>query len=235
MPLVSFENVTLGYEGVPVITGLNFEINRGDYLCVVGQNGSGKSTMMKALLGLMSPMSGKINRNTAKNAVGYLSQQQPNQADFPASVREVVLSGCQNRNGFMPFYRKEDKELAASQMEQMHISHLATKSFRELSGGQKQRVLLARSLCAAKELLLLDEPVAGLDPMVTKELYDLVENINRERKVTVVMVSHDLKDSLHAASHVLHLDHHMQYFGPVSRYDGKIMEEVRGYDNGDRD
>ena len=218
MSLVKFENVTRGYEGRPVVTGLDFAIEKGDYVCVIGQNGSGKSTMMKSLLGFISPMSGKITKNIPKNAVGYMPQQQPSQADFPASVWEVVLSGCQGRRAFAPFYSRDDRELAKNHMELMNITHLAEQSFRELSGGQKQRVLLARTLCAATEMILLDEPTAGLDPIVTKELYELVQRINREKKMTVVMISHDLTSALESASHILHLDHRMLYFGSAAAY-----------------
>ncbi len=228
MSLISFENITLGYEGKPVIEGLNFVVNKGDYVCVLGQNGSGKSTMMKALLGFLTPMSGKIVKNIRKNAIGYLPQQQPSQADFPASVKEVVLSGCQGKRIFAPFYTKADKALAARNMELMNITHLASHSFKELSGGQKQRVLLARSLCAAEDLILLDEPAAGLDPSVTAELYELVKQINRQG-MTVIMISHDLAQSMNSASHILHLGRTMLYYGPVSEYQREdILRKERG-------
>ena len=230
-PLVGFENVTLGYEGQPVITGLQFTVNRGDYICVLGQNGSGKSTTMKALLGFLSPMSGKIEKNIRKNAIGYLPQQQPAQADFPASVWEVVLSGCQGRHRFSPFYTSEDRALAEKNMALMNITHLSSRSFRELSGGQKQRALLARTLCAAEDMILLDEPAAGLDPEVTKELYELVEHINRKEGMTVVMISHDLSHALDSATHVLHLDHCMLYFGPTDEYDRCTVMERQGDKN----
>ncbi len=219
MSLLSFENVTLGYEGRAVISELNFTVEKGDFVCILGQNGSGKTTTMKALLGLMDPISGKIRRDFPKNAMGYLPQQQPSQKDFPASVREVVLSGCQGRRAFMPFYSKEDRANAEENMEKMNIRDIASCSFKELSGGQKQRVLLARSLCAAKELLLLDEPTTGLDHEVTEELYELVRKINREQGITVMMISHDPSRSLEIASHILHLDHRMLYFGRASDYD----------------
>ena len=226
MALVRFDNVTLGYEGQPVITGLDFAVEKGDYICVLGQNGSGKSTMMKALLGFLSPMSGKVEKNLPPNAIGYLPQQQPGQADFPASVWEVVLSGCQGKRAFSPFYTKSDKTLAKKTMELMNIVHLSSHSFRDLSGGQKQRVLLARTLCAATELILLDEPTAGLDPEVTAELYELVRHINREKGMTVVMISHDISCAMQSASHILHLDHRMLYFGPIKDYDrGTVLRK----------
>ena len=230
MSLIQFENVVLGYEGKAVIAGLSFEVCQGDYLCVLGQNGSGKSTMMKSLLGLLQPISGQIHKNVRKNGIGYLPQQQPTQADFPASVREVVLSGCQGKHPYMPFYTKEDKHLAKEKMELMNITHLEGKSFRELSGGQKQRVLLARTLCAADELILLDEPTAGLDPVVTEDLYELINRINKERGVTVIMISHDPAAAKRYASHILHLGQQMLYFGKTEDYDraAVIGRELNG-------
>ena len=219
MSLLTFENVTLGYEGRAVISELNFTVEKGDFVCILGQNGSGKTTTMKALLGLLDPLSGRIEKNFPKNAMGYLPQQQPSQKDFPASVREVVLSGCQGRRSFIPFYTKDDKAIAEENMERMNIRDIASCSFRELSGGQKQRVLLARSLCAARELLLLDEPTTGLDYEVTEELYELVREINREQDITVMMISHDPGRCVNIASHILHLDHRMLYFGKSCDYD----------------
>ena len=180
MALLKCENVTLGYETGIVIENLNFEVGEGNYLCIVGENGSGKSTLMKSLLGLLSPVSGKIEFGDGlkKNEIGYLPQQTQVQRDFPASVREIVLSGCQGRMGIRPFYNKEDKALAAENMERMQITEFADRCYRELSGGQQQRVLLARALCSTRKILLLDEPVAGLDPKVTANMYELVEELN---------------------------------------------------------
>ena len=216
--LLEVQNVTLGYEGNAVVSGLDFVVNKGDYLCILGQNGSGKTTLMKAMLGFLQPMDGKILRHMPPNAIGYLPQQQQGQQDFPASVWEVVLSGCQSGRRFLPFYSRSERELAQKNMELMNISHLASHSFRVLSGGQRQRVLLARSLCAAKQMLLLDEPVTGLDPEVTEELYSLVSKINREQNMTVVMISHDVAKASEYASHILHLDHRMLYFGSAAAY-----------------
>ena len=229
MSLIRFENVTLGYDGQPVIRNLNFEVNKGDYLCVLGQNGSGKSTMMKALLGFISPMSGKIKKDSKlKNAIGYLPQQQPSQTDFPASVREVVLSGCQSKKGFIPFYNKKDKALVEEKMRLMGIAELADRSFRELSGGQKQRTLLARALCAADDLLLLDEPVAALDPVATEELYEIIRELNGSG-MTIIMISHDPDRAMLEASHILHLGQEMLYFGRVENYDRQqVLNKERG-------
>lgn len=224
MELIRFEKVALGYEGQTVVKGLNFEVNKGDYLCILGQNGSGKSTVMKAILGLVSPVEGRILRaKELKNSIGYLLQQQLTQADFPASVREVVLSGCLGRKKAFCFFTGKDKALAEEKMRKMEILDLADRCYRELSGGQKQRVLLARSMCAAKEMMLLDEPVTGLDPTATEEFYATVKQLHREG-LTVVMISHDPEKALSSATHVLHLGQSMLYFGKTDGYDrGQIL------------
>ena len=160
------KNASLGYEDGTVAENLNFTINKGDYLCILGENGSGKSTLIKAILGLKPQISGELNwcGDVKKNEVGYLPQQTVVQKDFPASVREIVRSGCLAKCGLRPFYSKEEKELAENTMKQLEIDKLAKRCYRELSGGQQQRVLLARALCATRKMLLLDEPVTGLDP-----------------------------------------------------------------------
>lgn len=212
------ENLTLGYEGHAVLSNLNFSVNTGDYLCVVGENGAGKSTLMKTLLGLLKPLGGSIRwgEDLQASQIGYLPQQTAVQKDFPATVMEIVLSGCQGRVGRRPFYGKEEKALAKANMEKMGIVPLARRCYRELSGGQQQRVLLARALCATQKLLLLDEPVAGLDPRVTAEMYDLIKGLNREG-VTIIMISHDLEAALRYASHVLHVGHEF-FFGTAETY-----------------
>lgn len=219
MALIKCTDVALGYEGKPVVSELNFELCKGDYLCIVGENGSGKSTLMKALLGHKNILKGKIEFGDGlqKSEIGYLPQQTEVQKDFPASVREIVLSGCLNSSGFHPFYTKAQRELAAANMERLGITGLAGRCYRELSGGQQQRVLLARALCAAKKLLVLDEPVAGLDPVVTQSLYKLIKEVN-DSGMTVVMVSHDLGAALTYASHILHISHTPLFFGTKDEY-----------------
>jgi len=219
MALINISNVSLGYEGKPIVSGLNFSVNKGDYLCIVGENGSGKSTLMKTLLGQKQPISGKIEFSDGlKQAeIGYLPQQTDVQKDFPASVKEIVLSGCLNGCGLRPFYSKEQKKTAYENMEKLGISELSGKCYRELSGGQQQRVLLARALCATKKLILLDEPVAGLDPVVTQNLYKIVKEINDEG-ITVVMVSHDMESALKYSSHILHICHMPLFFGKKEDY-----------------
>lgn len=221
MSLISCENLSFAYEGVTVLHDLNFTVERGDYLCIVGENGAGKSTLMKGLLNLKKPSAGTLTTGDGlrPDRIGYLPQQTPVQRDFPASVNEVVLSGCLPGLGLFPFYRKQDREKALRNMEALEIADLKNRSYRELSGGQQQRVLLARALCATGELLLLDEPVAGLDPLVTAGMYGLIRKINKEMGITVIMVSHDLKAATRYASHILHLGEDRQlFFGKTESY-----------------
>ncbi len=220
MALLTVCGASLGYEGRIVVEKLNFSVNRGDYLCVVGENGSGKSTLVHTLLGLMKPLSGTIETGDGLRAdeIGYLPQQTAVQKDFPASVREIVLSGCLNRCGLRPFYNREERRLAADNMERLGIGDLARRCYRELSGGQQQRVLLSRALCAARALLLLDEPASGLDPVATEDLYALVEKLNREDGMTVVMVSHDIAAAVKYADRILHLGREPLFFGQTKDY-----------------
>ena len=188
-----------------IVQNMNFSVNTGEYLCVIGENGAGKSTFMKTLLGLQPPIQGEIlfGDNLKQNEIGYLPQQTEVQKDFPASVREIVLSGCQNQLGLRPFYNRKEKSYAEAILNKLQITDLAEQCYRELSGGQKQRVLLARALCATKKMLLLDEPVAGLDPKAAKEMYYLIQKINREENITVIMISHDIQIAVNYASHVM--------------------------------
>lgn len=220
MPLIKCENVSIGYEGQTVVKDLNFAIEKGDYLCIVGENGSGKSTLVKSLLGLKNVEKGRITYGDGlkQNEIGYLPQQTDAQKDFPASVYEVVLSGRLNSRGFHPFYTTADRKQALEKMDLLGIRDLERQCFRDLSGGQKQRVLLARALCATKSLLLLDEPVTGLDPIVTGEFYDLIRRINRESGIAVVMVSHDIESAVKDATHILHLQETALFFGTTEDY-----------------
>ena len=218
MAYITVKDLKVGYDGECVAEGINFEVNKNDYLCIVGENGSGKSTLMKTLLHLTEPMGGEIliGDGLSKNEIGYLPQQTVVQKDFPASVREIVISGCQGRCGLRPFYKKEEKELAEENMRQMGITELADRCYRDLSGGQQQRVLLARALCATRKVLLLDEPVSGLDPKVTKEMYDLIKKLN-EDGVTIIMISHDILTVVEYATHILHMGNEI-YFGTKENY-----------------
>ena len=219
MAQLTCQNLCVGYDGKPVLQDLSFQVFAGDYLCVVGENGSGKSTLMKTILGLQSPISGRIltGDGLRKNEIGYLPQQTMVQKDFPASVREIVLSGCQGRCDSRPFYNKAEKQLALDAMDKMQITKLARRCYRELSGGQQQRVLLVRALCATQKMLLLDEPVSGLDPKVTAEMYALIEKLNCEDGITVIMISHDIAAAVQYASHILHIGDTV-FFGTKDAY-----------------
>lgn len=228
------KELALGYEGKVVAQHINFSVEKGDYLCIVGENGSGKTTLMKTLLNLMKPLSGEItfHEKMTHRMLGYLPQQTQIQKDFPASVKEVVLSGCLNRGGLRPFYSKAEKEEAFRNMEKMGILPLQNRCYRELSGGQQQRVLLARALSATGEMLLLDEPVSGLDPKVTQELYELIARLNREDGITVIMVSHDISAAVHYASKILHISREPLFFGRTEDYlstpVGKAFSQLGG-------
>ena len=213
MAEISCKDLSLGYDGVAVLKGLSFDVSAGDFLSVVGENGSGKSTLMKTLLGLIKPLGGTIafGDGLKQNEIGYLPQQTVVQRDFPASVWEVVLSGRLSQMGARPFYSKEDRAAAAENIEKMELCGLEKRSYRELSGGQQQRVLLARALCAAKKLLLLDEPVSGLDPNVTAGMYSLIEKLNKDG-ITIIMISHDISAAVKYSSHILHVGH-IIFFG----------------------
>ena len=218
--VITCQNISLGYENMTVLENVSFALEEGDYLCVVGENGAGKSTLIKCLAGLKKPTEGEIvfSSGISRSDVGYLPQQTAIQRDFPASVREVVMSGCLNHSRLIPFYTKADRERAARHMEELGITELADRSYRELSGGQQQRVLLARALCASEKLLILDEPVTGLDPIVTAEIYEIIKEVNQKYRMTIIMVSHDVKTAVRNANKILHLKHTALFFGSTEEY-----------------
>jgi zinc transport system ATP-binding protein len=204
MAQLKCENLTLGYNSNTVLENVSFSVEKGDYLCIIGENGSGKTTLMKTILRLQKPLAGQISTGDGvlPDEIGYLPQQTQVQRDFPASVWEIVLSGCQSRCGKRPFYNKEEKNLAVEAMKRMEIEDLAKRCYRELSGGQQQRVLLARALCAAQKMLLLDEPVSGLDPSVTQEMYELIEQLHKDG-ITIMMITHDVDAAKKYATKIL--------------------------------
>jgi len=218
MSLITIQNLTLGYSSHIIVENLNFSVNVGDYLCIVGENGSGKTTLMKTLLHLQEPISGQIlmGNGLKSKDIGYLPQQTVVQKDFPASVREIVLSGCQGRCGLRPFYNEKEKNLAEENMERLGIRALASRCYRELSGGQQQRVLLARALCASSKVMFLDEPVTGLDPKVSVEMYSLIKDLNHNG-LTIIMITHDISTVIGYASHILHIGK-STFFGTKDEY-----------------
>lgn len=219
MPLIDCKEISVAYENRCIISKLTFSVNEGDYICVVGENGSGKSTLIKTILSLKETFKGEIvlGNGLEKNEIGYLPQQTNIQRDFPASVWEIVLSGCMNKRKITPFYSTQDKLLAEKNIMRLGIVDLKKRAYNELSGGQQQRVLLARALCATSKLLILDEPVSGLDPNVTQDMYQLIQSINNDG-ITIVMVSHDIRGSMKYASHILHLSNDGDFFGTVQEY-----------------
>ena len=221
--LIEVNNLSAGYDGVKAFAGVTFTLEEGSALAVVGENGSGKSTLISCLLGLKKPDSGTIDiKDLDRRDIGALMQNAAPRRDFPASVREVVLSGLINHGGAVRFYSKADKETAEKAMERLNISDLASRSFSELSGGQRQRALIARAICAAKRLLILDEPLAGLDPLIQSEFYSLIDDINAEG-MTVVMVSHDVALACAHADHILHISGSGSFFGPAEDYKKTLM------------
>ena len=220
MAILTAKELSFAYDGKTVLEGVSFSLSAGDYLCVVGENGSGKSTLIKGLLGLKAPEHGSIvfGEGLKPTEIGYLPQQTQLQRDFPASVEEVVLSGCLNSLGRRLHYGPAERERARSNMERMGIDDLAKRSYQDLSGGQQQRVLLARALCATKKLLLLDEPVTGLDPIATQEMYNFIKLVNLCDNITVIMVSHDIHEAVRYATHILHLGQRQLFFGTAAAY-----------------
>ncbi len=232
MALISCKNLTIGFEDRILYRDLSFDINEGDYLFVIGENGAGKTTLMKTLLGLKKLLGGEIQVSDGLKLtdIGYLPQQTAVQRDFPASVLEIVISGFAGKNGIRPFYSAKQRKTALENIDKLGISDIRNKCYRELSGGQQQRVLLARTLCAASKVLLLDEPVAGLDPYVTEEFYELIRKLNQEG-ITIIMISHDIPAARKYATHVLHITDEPsfmtkdQYFSKGYGADFAILKE----------
>ena len=229
MSQLTCTSLSLGYEGKEILSNLSFSVEAGDYVCILGENGSGKTTLMRTILGLHKPMKGSISTGDGLNRreIGYLPQQNSIQRDFPATVREIVISGFQGQCGFRPFYTREQKRRADENIELMGISHLKNRCYRELSGGQQQRVLLARALCATRKMLFLDEPVAGLDPKVTQEMYALIKKLNKELGITIIMISHDIRAAIQFSNKILHIGSEI-FFGSRDEYIKRTASEWEG-------
>ena len=219
MSAVSVSDVTLSYDNLTVAEHVSFDVEFGDYVCIVGENGTGKSTLLKTIVGIHQPKSGHIlfDCDIRNGDIGYLPQQTVVRDDFPASVGEIVLSGCLGLLGKRPFFGAEERRIADKNMDLLGISDLKKTSFRELSGGQRQRVLLAKALCCARKILVLDEPVTGLDPLVTADMYSILRLINGEG-VTIIMVSHEIGEAVKQASKILHLKHGVEFYGKTEDY-----------------
>ena len=218
--LLKCEHVDFGYENQDAVIDVSLEVSTGDYICIVGENGSGKSTLMKGILGLLKPTEGKIeiSEELKKAGIGYLPQQTAAQKDFPATVFEVVISGCLGKRGNRPFYSPKEKQTALSNLERLGIADLKKSCFRDLSGGQKQRALIARALCATDKLLILDEPITGLDPSAIQDFYNIIRKLNREEQVAILMVSHDMANIVRQAGKILHLKREVLFYGTTKEY-----------------
>lgn len=229
MSQLECKNITIGYEKEIVVSDVSFSVEKGEYISIVGENGTGKSSILKGILGLIPVKSGEIEfeDRLLKSHIGYLSQQNPMQKEFPASVYEVVLSGCQNSKGISPFYSKKSKDTARKNIIRLGMEEYIKKSFADLSGGQKQRVLLARALCATERMILLDEPVTGLDPIAIRDMYTLIRKLNREFNITIIMVTHDIEKALEYSDRILHLSKEDYFFGNVEEYrSSKYFKEL---------
>lgn len=220
MTILSCDNMTIGYEDQTVLSDLTFQIKEGDYISILGENGSGKSTLIKTILGLTPPLSGNVQfkEGLSHKSIGYLPQQSSAQRDFPASVLEIVLSGFLGKKGWHPFYTRQEKAMALSYLKEMKIEELKDNTYRNLSGGQQQRVLLARALCSADQLLVLDEPVTGLDPSAQTELYQMIEHLNKHHKMTILMISHDIPGAMKYSNRILHLEEKGYFYGSIQEY-----------------
>lgn len=231
MSLISVRNLTIHYERHIAIENVSFEVEQGDYICIVGTNGSGKSSLIKGLLGLKKLKTGEIvfEMGLKQSQIGYLSQQALIQKDFPINVFEVVVSGCLNRQSKNPFYTKKQKQRAISMMQKLSIVEFKNKSFKELSIGQQQRVLLARAFCSAEKVLVLDEPVTGLDPIITSEFYKLINELNQAEKVTIIMISHNVNDAIKYSNKILHLNKKCLFFGSPEEYvNSEVSQDFKG-------
>ncbi|MGN0397028.1 MAG: metal ABC transporter ATP-binding protein [Candidatus Fimimorpha sp.] len=231
MDIIRCNDVSFGYENHTAVDRVSFLLKQGDFLCIVGKNGSGKSTLLKGILGFLKPMGGELefSKEVKEHGIGYLPQQTAAQKNFPATVMEVVLSGCLKQRGYRPFYSKKEKEIALYNLERIGMVSRKNRCYCDLSGGQQQRVLIARALCATKDILLLDEPTTGLDPKATMELYHVLEHLNKEEHVTIIMVSHDVQNSISHATHILHMRRQMKFFGTVQEYkQSEIGKEFLG-------
>lgn len=218
-PYITCKNVSFSYDGKTAVKNVSFTLNKGDYLCILGENGTGKSTIIKGLLGLIGTNYGSIEYSDVKRTeIGYLPQIAEIPKNFPASVFEAVLHGRCDKLGLLPFFTAADKKIAMDNMKLLGIEKLKNKGFSTLSGGQKQRVLLARALCATEKILFLDEPVSGLDPIVTSEMYQIISDINKKNKISIIMISHDTKTAAEYATHILHLKKEPLFFGTSEDY-----------------
>lgn len=226
MELIELKNLTLGYNNTKVIKKISIKIEENDFLCIVGPNGSGKSTLVKGILGLIKPLEGKvIYKGLKQNFIGYMPQETKVDQNFPASVYEIVLSGTLNRLGLKSKYTEREKQLATENLKILKIEHLKDKNFSSLSGGQRQKVLLARSLCASSKLLILDEPSNNLDTKSKKELYEIIKKLNKEKNMTIIMITHDLDHGNLIGNKILSLREDEIFYGTAEEFVRRVHHE----------
>ena len=226
--MIKVEGLTIGYDNQIILKDLNLHIKEGEYVCIIGENGSGKSTLLKTIIGLNKPLAGKITLDD-KTSIGYVPQALQIQQDFPATVNEIIMSGCLKKMKWRPFYTKKERELAYKNMKLLKITSLKNKLISELSGGQQQRVLIARALCATSKVLFLDEPFTALDGYGALKLYGILKKLNKEEHVTIVMISHDIDMALRHANHVIHIDQTIVFDGPKEEYlESNLIKNIKG-------
>ena len=219
MVLLEVENISVSYSNHTALENISFKIEEGEYVCLVGENGSGKSTLVKAIVGLLKPDNGKINLNISLDEVSYLSQTNLKDLNFPATAKEIIMSGVQ-KHGKLPFYTKEDKENYKKIIKDLKIEDIQYRRIGDLSGGQKQRVLIARALIRRPKLLILDEPTTGLDYNITKELYKILEEQNKEKNTTIIMATHDLDEIENVKPRIICLARKLKYDGNIEGWKG---------------
>lgn len=223
MNLIESHGLRIGYDATTDMACPDFAIGPEDFLCVMGPNGSGKSALVKTLAGLMPPRAGELvmSDGLQDGGIGYLPQRTPLQDDFPATVREIVRTGCQSLRGLRPFFSCAEKDMAERALIRFGLADLAHRPYRSLSGGQRRRALLARALCVPRRLLLLDEPTAGLDEQAVETLYACLASLRTEG-LAILMVTHERTSVHQLASHVLRMGQRAAFRAVTGR-----KEEVR--------
>lgn len=214
--ILSVKDLNFNYGKIKILKDINFELDKGDYLGIIGANGSGKTTLIKVLLGLLQPSSGTVvyHQNILEdNALGYVPQKTfGDHQNFPATVKEIVRTGLLANKGFLKQYNDEDNKKVVEILNRLNLCDLKNRKINKLSGGQQQRVLLARSLVSNPRVLILDEPTSALDPEVREDFYQLLETVNKSG-VTIILISHDLQSIEPYLNKVLLLDRKILFFG----------------------
>ncbi len=232
-PVVELKNVNFAYEdGATVLENINLKIDQGDFACIVGPNGGGKTTLLKLVLGLLKPTTGYVEvlgglPEKRRASIGYVPQFSKFDAAFPVSVLDVVLMGCLSHSFVWGRYKSEQVDKAHRALADVGLDSFSGKGFADLSGGQKQRALIARALVSEPRLLLLDEPTASIDIHGTEKFYRLFEEMNQ--RFTIVMVSHDVGFVSRRVKSVICVRKTLQIH-PVSELTGEALQTIYGLD-----